>query len=83
MEINNNDINYINSLVNNVQYQAYDDNKTILDLSLCNNTNIQIFYLMKNNSLDLDSIYSFQNSGIDIFNINDSFFNILYSQKLI
>ena len=63
------------SLVNQVEYQAYDDNKNLLDLSLCNDSNIQIFYALKDNTLDINYISSFQDSGIDIFNINDSFFN--------
>ena len=63
------------SLVNQVEYQVYDDNKKRLDLSLCDDTNIKIVYAVKNNSLDLSSISSFNDLGIDIFNINDSFFN--------
>ena len=72
MEINN--LNE-KSLVNKVEYQVYDDNKTLLDLSLCNNADINIFFAMKNNSLVLESYSSFKDLGIDIFNINDSFFN--------
>ena len=72
MEINN--INE-QSLVNQIEYQVYDDEKNQLDLSLCNDINIKILYTLKNNSLDFSSINSFKNLGIDIFNINDSFFN--------
>ena len=61
-------------MINKVEYQAYDDNKNLLDLSICNDSNIQIFYSIKN-SLDINTISNFKNSGIDIFNINDSFFN--------
>ena len=64
------------SLINQVEYQAYDGNKTILDLSLCDGVNINIFYSIKNNSLiDVSTANNFKNLGIDIFNINDSFFN--------
>ena len=64
------------SLINNIGYQAYDDNKTILDLSLCNNTNIKIFYLIKSNTtIDFSFISTFKDLNIDILNINDSFFN--------
>ena len=64
------------SLINQVEYQAYDQNINLLDLSICNDVNIQVFYAIKNNSsIDLDSVNSFKESGIDIFNINDSFFN--------
>ena len=64
------------SLINKIEYQVYDDNKTLLDLSICNDINIQIFHLINNNSLiDIKSVSSFQALGIDIFNIHDSFFN--------
>ena len=62
------------SIVNQVEYQVYDDNKTKLDLSICNDSNIQIFFALKENSLDIDIISFFKNKGIDIFNIKDSFF---------
>ena len=64
------------SLINQIEYQALDANKTMLDLSICENTNIQVFYSIKNNSqVDFKSAENFKQSGIDIFNINDSFFN--------
>ena len=66
------------SLINQVEYQAFDDNKTFLDLSLCENVNIQIIYSIKNKSLidfDKDKANYFRQQGVDIFNINDSFFN--------
>ena len=62
------------SLTNKLEYEVIDDKKNILNLSKCN-SNIQILFSLNNNSLDLNSISDFQNSGIDIFNINDSFFN--------
>jgi hypothetical protein len=72
VELKNNDSK---SLINQVEYQAY-YNKTFLNLSLCNNTNIKVYYSIKDNSfIDFSSVASFQDSGIDIFNINDSFFN--------
>ena len=73
MEINNKNEK---SLTNKVEYQVYDDNKTLLDLSVCNNLTIQVFHAIKDTSLiDKDSLLSFKDSGVDIFNINDSFFN--------
>jgi hypothetical protein len=72
VELKNDDSN---SLINQVEYQAYYNN-TFLNLSLCNNTNIKVYYSIKDNSLiDFSSVASFQDEGIDIFNINDSFFN--------
>ena len=63
------------SAVNQVGYQAFDDERNPLNLSLCNNTNIQIFYLLKSNSsLDILFISSFKDSNINLFNIDDEFF---------
>ena len=65
-----------NSLINKVEYQVYDDNKNSLDLSKCDKTNIQINYLIKNNNtLNYSSISYYKDIGVDILNINDSFFN--------
>ena len=77
VEINNtND----KSLVNQIEYEAYDDNKTKIDISICQ-SNIQVQYLIKpNSSLDISSINSFKDSNIDILNIKDKFFSdICYS----
>ena len=41
------DENNEQSLVNKVEYQAYDDKKNILNLDICNNSNIKIFYAIK------------------------------------
>ena len=73
LEINNtND----KSLINKVEYQVYYNGNSSLDLSLCNDKNIKMFYAIKDNNLiDINSVASFQKSGIDIFNLNDSFFN--------
>ena len=61
-------------LINKLEYQAYDDNKNLLNLSLCDE-NIKIIHSIKSSSL-FDDIQAslFQDLGIDIFNINDSFF---------
>ena len=68
------------SLVNQVGYQVYDDEKNILDLSICSDTNIQIFYLIKSNSsIDISFISTFKGNNIDIFNITDYFFNDICS----
>ena len=72
IEIENNNSK---SLINQVEYQAYEGKKP-LNLSLCNDTSIEILYAIKNNSLvNFNSVNQFMKSGIDIFNINDSFFN--------
>ena len=48
------------SLVNKVEYQAFDEQKNKIDLSQCNNSNIKILYGIKNNSyLDMSVVKSF------------------------
>ena len=64
------------SLINQVEYQVYDEQRNPLDLSLCNDSNIKVFYGIKNNSgLDISIFNSFKESGVNIFNISDEFFN--------
>ena len=65
------------SLINQVEYKAYiDNNNTPLNLSLCNDVTIQVFYAIKNNSIiNFTSIDSFKDLGVDILDIHDSFFN--------
>ena len=69
------------SLINQVEYQVYDEQKNQLDLSKCNNSNIKIYYGIKSNSsLDMSIITSFKDSGVNVFNISDGFFNdVCYS----
>ena len=67
--------NYSKSLINQVEYELYDENFTKLNLNLCNNKNIQIIYAIKDNlGLDTEMINSLKNLGIDVFDINDNFF---------
>ena len=73
LEIDNDDSK---SLINQVEYLTYNNQKEILDLSLCKDINIQIHYAIKDNiNLDKQSISSFKDIGIDIFDIQDKFFN--------
>ena len=63
------------SLINQVEYKIYDENRNPLNLSLCNDTDIQLFYLLKDDLYNLSDYNYFKNRNIDIFNINDLFFN--------
>ena len=66
------------SFINQVEYQAFNNKKEILDLSKCKDVNIQIYHSIKGGiNLDIESISNYNNLGIDIFNINDSFFHDL------
>ena len=72
------EINNTNSetLINKIEYQAYDHNKIPLNLSICENENIKVTHSIKSSSLfDTVSASLFKDLGIDIFNIKDSFFN--------
>jgi hypothetical protein len=72
LEINNTNSK---SLINKIEYQAYDDNKKLLNLSICEDEDIIVTHSIKSSSLfDKVSASLFKDLGIDIFNINDSFF---------
>ena len=75
-------------LINKVEYQAYDDNKNLLNLALCENLNdnVTIVYgIKKSLSINTTLISSFKNDkNIDLFNITESFFTDLcyaYSEE--
>ena len=75
MEINNEDNK---ALYNQIKYLTFDENKKILDLSLCDDINTNIYYTIKNDSnLNIASISDFKQLGIDILNLKDQFFNDL------
>ena len=73
------------ALVNQIEYQVYDDQNKQLNLSLCYDKNMTIFYSFKNDTKDkIDLINNFKDKGIDILDINDPFFNdicIPYSES--
>ena len=63
-------------LTDQVEYKIYDQFGEEINLSLCSNINIRIEYEIKDtSSLDIEKITIFKENGIDIFNINDVFFN--------
>ena len=69
------DNNNSKSLINQVEYEIYDQNFTKLNKKLCKDINIQIIYAIKDNVLiDTEAINNLKNIGVDAFNINDSFF---------
>ena len=66
------------ALTNKVEYQVLDDNKSPLNLSICKDSDIEIVHAIKNSSkIDISYLSSFQKLGVDILNINDSFFNYI------
>ena len=64
------------ALTNQIEYAIYNQKKEILDLADCENIKVKVHYNIKNNSnLNKSMILYYSGLGIDIFNINDSFFN--------
>ena len=66
------------SLINKVEYKLYDENFKELDLNKCKNSNINIeviYGIKKDITIDYDKVISYQNLGVNIFNLSDIFFN--------
>ena len=62
-------------LVDQVEYKIYNEKKQLIDLFVCRDVEIKIEYKIINSSLlDMEQVSYFKNKGVDIFNINDSFF---------
>ena len=60
----------------NVEYYIYSPNGTLLDLSVCSNSDISITKAITDTSnLNYDTAKSLANEGVDIYNINDDFFS--------
>ena len=75
MEIDNKEKN---SLSDQIKYFTFDDQKKILDLSICEDIYTKIHFTIKNNTkIDISSISDFKDKGIDIMDIKDEFFNDL------
>ena len=64
------------SLTNKVQYVVYDENNTLLNLSVCEDQQIRINYAIKGDTdFNLTKFSQFEEKGIDILNSSDPFFN--------
>ena len=63
------------SLINNVEYAVFDENKKMLDLSVCENEVIEIKYQLNITLINMTKINYYSDLGIDVFNIKDDFFN--------
>ena len=65
-----------NTLANQIEYAVYDEKRNKLNLSFCQELEIKINYYIKNNSLLNVSMLSYYSDlGIDVLDIEDSFFN--------
>ena len=67
-------------LINNVEYAVFKNNKERLDLSKCKNELIEINYQLNTSLINMTKASYYADLGINIFNIEDDFFNdICYS----
>ena len=71
----NSENNNPNCLNEDVEYRVYNQFGEKIDLSCCENTKITIQNKIKTSLLNLEQISYFQNMGIDVFDLNDDFFN--------
>ena len=63
-------------ITDQVEYKIFDELGQEINLSVCKDVQIQIEYNIKDtSSLDIQKISDFKDKGIDILNINDTFFN--------
>jgi len=72
------------SLINNVEYAVFDENKRKLDLSVCKDEIIEINYQLNTSMINMSKVNYYAELGIDIFNIEHEFFNDIcysYSEK--
>ena len=80
------EINPLNEKVlgNQIEYTLFDEENNILDLSLCNDIPIIIDYKIINSSIINETmVLYYSNLNIDIYNINDQFFqNICYPYSI-
>ena len=68
------------TLINNVEYAVFNEDKVKLDLSVCENEKIEINYQINTSMINMTKVNYYSNLGINIFDINQSFFNdICYS----
>ena len=67
-------------LIYDTKYVIFNEDKQILDLSVCEDETIDIYYKLNTSMINIEKINHYSELGIDIFNIKDNFFNdICYS----
>ena len=63
------------SLINDVEYAFFDENKTQLSLSVCEDEIVVINYQLNTSKINMSKVYYYAELGIDVFNIEHEFFN--------
>ena len=69
------DYPYEQSLINRVEYAVFDENKTRLNLSVCQNEKIEINYQLDQTKINQIKVNYYYNLGIDVFDIKNEFFH--------
>ena len=74
LEVHNEEIS---SLVNYVEYEVFDDNRNLLDLSYCSDQKLKIVYQLKDtlSDSDIDKLKRFKENNIDLLDLNSRFYN--------
>ena len=68
------------SLINDIEFAVFNDKKERLDLSVCKEETIQINHQINTSKINMTKVNYYSELGIDVFNIEDEFFNdICYS----
>ena len=60
------------------KYIKFNEKKEKLDLSVCKEENIKINYDLNLSNINITKVKYYSDLGIDIFNINDDFFNDIF-----
>ena len=78
------DSSYDQSLYKRVEYAVFNESKKRLDLSVCKNEKIEIYYQLSEAKINQTKVNYYSNLGIDVFDIKNEFFNDIcypYSEK--
>ena len=72
-----NTISKTNSLIDNINYNVYSQDGKKLNLKLYSNLNIKVYnsILKDNSEINLELIKQLSENGINLFDINDEFYN--------
>ena len=63
------------SLNKRIEYAVFNENKTRLDLSVCQNEKIEISYQLAQEKVNQTKVNYYSNLGIDVFDIKNEFFH--------
>ena len=63
------------ALIDNVEYAVFNENDEKVGLSICKDEKIKIHYQLNTSMINMSKVRYYSELGIDIFNINDDFFN--------